>query len=97
MAGEKKPKKDATTKSGSSDSADVPALFRLNLEVGNLDEAAKFYETLFGVVGRKQAGSRCYFTCGPVTLQVVDVSSIGAPHPAAKALLLHRQRLGGDL
>jgi len=33
-----------------------------------------------------QAGSRCYFTCGSVTLQVVDVSSAGKPHPAAKAL-----------
>src|SRR5262249_36088159 len=29
---------------------------------------------------------RCYFTCGAVTLQVVDVSSVGKPHPAAKAL-----------
>ncbi len=86
MAGEKKPKKDAATKSGADESPDVPALFRLNLEVGNLDEAAKFYEKLFGIIGRKQAGSRCYFTCGPVTLQVVDVSSMGEPHPAAKAL-----------
>ena len=38
------------------------------------------------IEGRKQAGSRCYFTCGAVTLQVVDVSSAGEPHPAAKAL-----------
>src|SRR5262245_3698896 len=36
--------------------------------------------------GRLQAGSRCCFTCGAVTLQVVDVSSVGKPHPAAKAL-----------
>ncbi len=86
MSGEKKPKKDAATKSGNAEAPDVPALFRMNLEVGNLDEAAKFYEKLFGIIGRKQAGSRCYFTCGPVTLQVVDVSSMGEPHPAAKAL-----------
>jgi len=66
--------------------ADIPSLFRINVEVGNLDEAAEFYEELFGIQGRKQAGSRCYFTCGPVTLQVVDVSSSGEPHPAAKAL-----------
>lgn len=65
---------------------DVPSLFRINVEVGNLAEAAQFYEKLFGTVGRLQAGARCYFTCGPVTLQVVDVSSAGAPHPAAKAL-----------
>jgi predicted enzyme related to lactoylglutathione lyase len=86
MAGEKKTKRDATTKSGTSKPADVPALFRMNVEVGNLDEAAKFYEKLFGLIGRKQAGARCYFTCGAVTLQVVDVSSVGEPHPAAKAL-----------
>jgi predicted enzyme related to lactoylglutathione lyase len=65
---------------------DVPSLFRLNIEVGNLDQAVAFYGKLFGLEGRKQAGSRCYFTCGPVTLQVVDVSSAGKPHPAAKAL-----------
>lgn len=66
--------------------ADVPSLFRLNVEVGDIDQAAEFYGELFGLEGRKQAGSRCYFTCGPVTLQVVDVSSVGTPHPAAKAL-----------
>ena len=33
--------------------ADVPQLFRLNVEVGNLEEAADFYATLLGVVGRK--------------------------------------------
>jgi predicted enzyme related to lactoylglutathione lyase len=66
--------------------ADVPSLFRLNVEVGDVDEAAKFYETLLGLVGRRQAGSRVYFTCGEVTLQIVDVSSVRAPHPAAKAL-----------
>jgi predicted enzyme related to lactoylglutathione lyase len=66
--------------------ADVPSLFRLNVEVGHLDQAADFYGKLFGIEGRKQAGSRCYFTCGAVILQVVDVSSVGQPHPAAKAL-----------
>src|SRR5262245_45940822 len=66
--------------------ADVPSFFRLNIEVGDLDQAAEFYARLLGLEGRKQAGSRCYFSCGPVTLQVVDVSSMGTPHPAAKAL-----------
>jgi hypothetical protein len=85
MAVEKKAKTDARKKSGARKPADAPSLFRINVEVGNLDEAAVFYEKLFGVVGRKQAGSRCYFTCGPITLQVVDVSSARTPHPAAKA------------
>jgi len=97
MAAKKKlTKKKSTTKKPSRRAAikkpkqransEVPSLFRINVEVGNLDEAADFYGKLFGLIGRKQAGSRCYFTCGPVTLQVVDVSSSGRPHPAAKAL-----------
>ena len=75
----------ATDKKGAMDMAtpEVPSLFRINVEVGNIDRAAEFYGKLLGVVGRKQAGSRCYFTCGPVTLQVVGVPD---PHPAAKAL-----------
>ena len=86
MAAQKKAKADGTKPSGVHKQADVPSLFRINVEVGNLEEAEKFYGELFGLVGRKQAGSRIYFTCGPVTLQVVDVSSTRAPHPAAKAL-----------
>jgi catechol-2,3-dioxygenase len=65
---------------------DIPQFFRLNIEVGDLSSAISFYTKLLGVEGRKQAGSRCYFDCGPVTLQVLDVSSLHEPHPAAKAL-----------
>ena len=65
---------------------DVPRLFRLNIEVGDLKSAVSFYTKLLGVEGRNQAGSRCYFDCGPVTLQVLDVSSVSQPHHAAKAL-----------
>jgi catechol 2,3-dioxygenase-like lactoylglutathione lyase family enzyme len=63
--------------------ADVPHLFRLNIEVGDLAAAQQFYGTLLGVQGRGQAGNRFYINAGPVALQVVGVS---APHPAAKAL-----------
>ena len=86
MTETKKTKKVPTKKSGARGPLDVPSLFRINIEVGDLDEAEKFYSKLFGLVGRKQAGSRIYFTSGPVTLQVVDVSSVRTPHPAAKAL-----------
>lgn len=79
-------KKSKTAGQKKRTAVDVPSLFRINVEVGDLDQAAEFYQKLFGIEGRKQAGSRCYFTCGPVTLQVVDVSSSGKPHPAAKAL-----------
>jgi len=65
---------------------DVPQFFRLNVEVGDLDSATSFYMNLLGVQGRKQPGHRCYFDCGPATLQVLDVSSIRMPHPAAKSL-----------
>ena len=65
---------------------DKPQFFRLNIEVADLDAAIVFYSRLLGIDGRKQAGARCYFNCGAVTLQVVDVSSAHAPHPAAKAL-----------
>lgn len=78
--------RDATT-------ADVPSLFRLNIEVGDLDQAAEFYSALLGQAGRKQAGGRCYFTCGAVTLQVLAVAPQRAPHPAAKALYFTVQDL----
>lgn len=65
---------------------DIPQFFRLNVEVGDLQSAISFYTTLLGIQGRKQGGSRCYFECGPVTLQVLDVSSSRQPHAAAKAL-----------
>ena len=65
---------------------DIPQFFRLNIEVGELKSAISFYTKLLGIEGRRQAGSRCYFESGPVTLQVLDVSSEGQPHPAAKAL-----------
>lgn len=65
---------------------DVPQFFRLNVEVGNLDQAIDFYTKLLGIDGRKQPGARCYFDCGPVTLSILDVSSARPPQPAVKAL-----------
>src|ERR1700736_2790686 len=83
----KQPDKENTRKVAKFTPAnDVPHFFRLNIEVGDLKSAISFYTKLLGIEGRKQAGSRCYFSCGPVTLQVLDVSSLGQPHPAAKAL-----------
>jgi catechol 2,3-dioxygenase-like lactoylglutathione lyase family enzyme len=74
---------------------EIPQFFRLNVEVGDLDAAAVFYTKLLGVQGRNQPGRRCYFDCGPVTLQVLDVSSIRQPHPAAKALYFTVKDLEG--
>lgn len=63
--------------------SDTPRLFRLNVEVGDIDEAAAFYAALLGLEVRPQMGARIYLRAGPVTLQVVAVP---APHVAAKAL-----------
>lgn len=85
MSTAKKPTRLAVTPRSESRN-DVPQFFRLNVEVGDLDAANSFYTKLLGIPGRKQAGHRCYFDCGGVTLQVLDVSSNRQPHPAAKAL-----------
>ena len=61
----------------------APALFRINIEVGDIAVATKAWSTLLGIEGRGQAGSRTYFTTGAVTLQVVQHDK---PHAAAKAL-----------
>src|SRR5262245_25876618 len=61
----------------------TPALFRINVEVGDVARAARDWGTLLGLDGRPDRGSRVYFTAGGVTLQVVQHAS---PHPAAKAL-----------
>ena len=63
--------------------SDAPRLFRLNVEVADIDRAATFYSELLGLEVRPQMGSRVYLNAGPVTLQVVQVAE---PHPAAKAL-----------
>jgi catechol-2,3-dioxygenase len=63
--------------------SDTPRLFRLNVEVGDIDRAAAFYSELLGLEARPQMGSRVYLNAGAVTLQIVQVA---APHPAAKAL-----------
>jgi predicted enzyme related to lactoylglutathione lyase len=80
------PKQEKKASKHATPPPDVPQFFRLNIEVGDLDAAISFYTSLLGIQGRKQAGSRCYFNCGPVTLQVLDVSSVREPHPTAKAL-----------
>ena len=90
QAAAKRPAKRAAPRgnAAATQRGSVPRLFRINIEVGNLDDAARFYSELLRLDGRRQAGSRVYFDAGGVTLQVVDVSAMGmgVPHPAAKAL-----------
>jgi len=86
MAAKKMNKRKTAKAEKRSGATETPQFFRLNIEVGDLKSATSFYTKLLGIEGRQQAGSRCYFDCGPVTLQVLDVSSARKPHPAAKAL-----------
>ncbi|MDX1379385.1 MAG: VOC family protein [Anaerolineales bacterium] len=67
---------------------EIPSLFRLDIQVGNLDEAETFYEALLGTGGQRHAGARIYFEAGEVTLQIVDVSheQVSQPRPLPKAL-----------
>lgn len=57
-----------------------PRLFRVILQVGDLDEAASFYTALLGVEGRHVGGGRCYFKAGDVILALLDPGA-DAPLP----------------
>ena len=54
-------------------------LYRIILQVDNLDKAEEFYGTLLGDRGRRiPRGSRHYIDCGPVILALVDVTGESA-------------------
>jgi catechol-2,3-dioxygenase len=56
----------------------APKLFRVILQVSDLDKAAEFYSKLLDDKGRRiPRGSRHYFDCGPVILALVDVAAGG--------------------
>ena len=58
--------------------ANAPNLFRVIVQVSNLDKASEFYSKLLDDPGRRiPRGSRHYFDCGPVILAVVDVTAGG--------------------
>ena len=55
--------------------ASAPALFRIILQVDDLDKAEEFYAKLLGDAGRRiPYASRHYIDCGPVILALVDPS-----------------------
>lgn len=58
--------------------ASAPTLFRVILQVSDLDQAAEFYSKLLNNEGRRiPRASRHYFDCGPVILALVDVVAGG--------------------
>ena len=79
----KRAAKPAAKKTAKPAKSTTPALFRINVEVGEVQRAATEWGALLGLDGRPQAGSRVYFTAGAVTLQIVQHEQ---PHLAAKAL-----------
>lgn len=65
----------------------APPLYRIILQVDNLDKAEEFYGTLLGDRGRRiPRASRHYVDCGPVILALVDVNGEGIPGLEPKPL-----------
>ena len=60
---------------------DAPRLYRLIVQVNDLDRAATFYAALLGAPGRHVPGRRHYFDCGDVILAVVDTGRDARPLP----------------
>ena len=61
----------------------APKMFRIALQVGDLDQAGAFYAKLLDDPGVPiPRGSRHYFNCGPMILALVDVAKGGeSPQP----------------
>ncbi len=58
----------------------APTLYRIILQVDNLDQAEEFYGRLLGDRGRRiPHASRHYIDCGPVILALVDVAGENIP------------------
>jgi hypothetical protein len=58
--------------------SDTPKLFRVILQVADLDKASEFYSKLLADEGRRiPRASRHYYDCGPVILALVDPTAGG--------------------
>jgi predicted enzyme related to lactoylglutathione lyase len=52
---------------------DIPNLYRVIVQVSDIDKGADFYSKLLGTEGRRiRGGFRHYFDCGPVILALVN-------------------------
>jgi catechol 2,3-dioxygenase-like lactoylglutathione lyase family enzyme len=64
-----------------------PRLFRVTIEVADLDHATDLYRELLAMQGERHPGARHYFDCGGVILALVDVSQGGlSPSPGPKSI-----------
>ena len=65
----------------------TPKIFRVTVEVNNIEEGAAFYSKLLGMAGKRHPGARHYFNCGGVVLAVLDVAAGGlVPVPGPKSM-----------
>jgi catechol 2,3-dioxygenase-like lactoylglutathione lyase family enzyme len=67
--------------------SDHPKLFRVTLEVADLEAATRLYADLLSHEGQRHPGARHYFDCGSVIVALLDVSQGGLPPtPGPKSL-----------
>ena len=77
-------------------SESTPKIFRVTVEVNNLEEGAAFYAKLLDTPGKRHPGARHYFNCGGVILAVLDVAAGGLqPVPGPKSLYLATSDIQG--
>lgn len=62
-------------------------LFRVTIEVSDLEKATALYSDLLGIPGKRHPGARHYYDRGGVIVAVLDVSRGGVPPtPGPKSL-----------
>jgi catechol 2,3-dioxygenase-like lactoylglutathione lyase family enzyme len=64
-------------------SQSAPKIFRITVEVSDLEKAAAFYQRLLGLPGKRHPGARHYFDCRGVILAVLDPTQGGAKPTAS--------------
>ena len=65
----------------------APRLFRVVIEVADLDAATDLYRQLLDIDGDRHPGARHYFHCGDVIVALVDVAQGGlTPTPGPKSV-----------
>ena len=65
----------------------VAKLFRVTLEVADLESATDLYCDLLDIEGKRHPGARHYFDCGGVILALLDPTEGGIrPRPAHKSI-----------
>jgi catechol 2,3-dioxygenase-like lactoylglutathione lyase family enzyme len=65
----------------------APKLFRITIEVADLEAATALYQSLLGTEGERKPGARHYFDADGVIVAVLDVSRGGlSPTPGPKSM-----------